>query len=87
MAREPARIKLPHVDQTDESDLHLLTRLADRCDAAAKPGNGRPVFANRAAGRSAANRPLNVVSIERGQARDYRVLTADRPLYQSGRAD
>lgn len=86
VARDLARIELPHVDQTDESDLHLLTRLADRYDATAKPGNGRLVFARRAAGRSASNRPLDVVRIEREQARNYRVVLADRPRYQSVRA-
>ena len=86
VARDLARIKLPHVDQTDESDLHLLTRLADRYDAAHKVGDGRLVFARRGAGRSASNRPLDVVRIEREQARDYRVVLADRPRYQSVRA-
>ena len=81
-----AKIVLPHVDQTDESDLHLLTRLAEQYGAVAKPGNGRLVFAPRGAAMSAASGPLTVVRIVRGQAADYRVIIADRPGYRSVRA-
>ena len=81
-----AKIVLPHVDQTDESDLHLLTRLAEQYGAVAKPGNGRLVFAPRGAAMSAASGPVTAVRIVRGQAADYRVTIADRPGYRSVRA-
>ncbi len=86
VAKELARIVLPHVDQTDESDLHLLTRLGEQYDAAAKPANGRLVFARRGAGLSATSGPLTAVRIAREQASDYRVTLADRSDYRSVRA-
>ncbi|MDE0167352.1 MAG: contractile injection system protein, VgrG/Pvc8 family [Bryobacterales bacterium] len=86
VADELAKIVLPHVDQTDESDLHLLTRLGERYDAAARPANGRLVFARRGAALSAASGPLAAVRIAREQAGDYRVTLADRPEYRSVRA-
>lgn len=86
VAEELAKIILPHVDQTDESDLHLLTRLGERYDAAARPANGRLVFARRGAARSATSGALTAVRIARGQAADYRVTLADRPEYRSVRA-
>ncbi|MCY4584883.1 MAG: contractile injection system protein, VgrG/Pvc8 family [Bryobacterales bacterium] len=86
VAEELAKIVLPHVDQTDESDLHLLTRLGERYDAAARPANGRLVFARRGAAMSAASGPVTAVRIAREQAGDYRVTLADRPGYRSVRA-
>ena len=86
VAKELAKIVLPHVDQTDESDLHLLTRLAEQYDAAARPGNGRLVFARRGAAMSATAGPLAAVRIAREQTSDYRVTLADRPGYRSVRA-
>ncbi|MCK0743553.1 phage late control D family protein [Chromohalobacter nigrandesensis] len=44
-----ASIALPHVDQTDESDMNLLTRLARDYDGIAKPAGGALVIAKRAA--------------------------------------
>ena len=86
VADELAKIILPHVDQTDESDLHLLTRLGERYDAAARPANGRLVFARRGAAMSATSGALTAVRIAREQAADYRVTLADRPnIARSGR--
>ena len=86
VADELAKIILPHVDQTDESDLHLLTRLGERYDAAARPANGRLVFARRGAAMSATSGPLAAVRIAPEQAADYRITLADRPEYSSVRA-
>ena len=71
VAEELAKIILPHVDQTDESDLHLLTRLGERYDAAARPANGRLVFARRGAAMSATSGAVTAVRIAREQAADY----------------
>ena len=60
----------PQVDQTVESDLHLLTRLADRYDAVAKPGNGRLFFARRGAAMSATLGAVTAVKVAREQAGD-----------------
>ncbi len=57
VTRGLAGVRLPHLDQTDESDLHLLTRLGERYDAAARAGGGRLVFARRGQGLSATRGP------------------------------
>ena len=86
VAEELAKIVLPHVDQTDESDLHLLTRLGEQYGAVAKPGNGRLAFVGRGAAMSAIRGAVTAVRIAREQAGDYRVTLADRPDYRSVRA-
>jgi len=47
-----AAVALPHVDQVDESDMQLLTRIAYRYDAIAKPGGGKLLFAPRGASQA-----------------------------------
>lgn len=47
-----ADVKLPHTDQTDESDINMLLRLAKRYDAIAKPAGGRLIFAKRGESKS-----------------------------------
>ena len=81
-----AGIVLPHVDQTDESDLHLLTRLGEKYDAAARPAGGRLVFARRGAGRSATQGAVTAVRVAREQAGDYRVMFDDRRRYGAVKA-
>ena len=81
-----ARIVLPHVDQTDESDLHLLTRLGEKYDAAARPAGGRLVFTRRGAGVSATRGAVTAVRIAPGQVGDWRVVFDDRRRYGSVKA-
>ena len=57
-----ASVTIAHIDQTAESDLHLLRRLARQYDATAKAAGGRLIFAPRGRGRSAGtNQPLPVL--------------------------
>ena len=86
VAQELARIVLPHVDQTDESDLHLLTRLGEKYDAAARPAGGRLLFTRRGTGRSATQGAVTAVRVAREQAGDYRVTFDDRRRYGSVKA-
>lgn len=60
-----ASIALPHVDQTNESDMNLLTRLAHDYDGIAKPAGGALVIAKRAASKvaSASGESLPTVPI------------------------
>lgn len=47
VANSLASIKLPHIDQVNESDINLLTRVAKDYDAIAKPAGGKLVLARR----------------------------------------
>ena len=59
---------LAHIDQTAESDLHLLRRLARAFDATTKAAGGYLVFEPRGIGRSAGtDRALPVVEYAPGQ--------------------
>ncbi len=75
-----AGVIIPHIDQTAESDLHLLRRLARQYDATTKAAGGRLIFQPRGIGRSAGgDQPLKTIAyIERGEIEP--VLAATYPL-------
>ncbi|TLP67075.1 late control protein D [Parasedimentitalea maritima] len=53
-----ADLALPHIDQIDESDMNLLSRVARDFDAIAKPGDGRIVMAKRGESLTASGQPM-----------------------------
>lgn len=73
-----ASIALPHTDQAHESDMNLLSRLAKRYDAIAKPAGGSLVFAKRGEGKSASGDDLARVTFTPADGSDYRVTFASR---------
>ena len=78
--------RLPHVDQTAESDLSLLHRLARHYDATLKAAGGRLVLMSRGAGRSAvagALLPAFVAAPGAGDVLSGRVSWRGRPRYGS----
>lgn len=58
-----ASIKLPHLDQRYESDMHLLTRLSRSYDLVFKPADGALVVAKRGAATSFSGAPLAAVEV------------------------
>jgi phage protein D len=58
-----AKVALSHIDQIDESDINLLSRIARDHDAIAKPGNGRLIMAKRGESLTASGAPMPVLSI------------------------
>lgn len=58
-----ATIAVPHMDQRAESDMALLTRLAEQHDATAKPVNGSLILARQGAAVSAGGQPLAPVTL------------------------
>ena len=77
--------RLPHVDQTAESDLSLLRRLAKHYDATLKAAGGRLVLMSRGAGRSAVAGALLPVYVAEAGANvlSGRVSWRGRPRYAS----
>jgi len=51
-------LALPHIDQIDESDINLLSRVARDHDAIAKPGDGRIIMAKRGESLTASGQPM-----------------------------
>lgn len=56
-------IKLPHIDQLEESDINLLSRVVREYDGIAKPGDGRIVIAKRGESKTASGASMPVVPI------------------------
>lgn len=75
-----ASVVLPHVDQTDESDMNLLTRLARDHDGVVKPAGGALVLTKRGSSQAAnaSGTPLPTVEIEPGMITSGRMRLSKR---------
>jgi phage protein D len=87
VAESLAGVSLGHVDQTEESDLHLLTRLAKPRGAIAKPAGGRLLFVPAGQGKSVTGKSLPSVSLTRGDLSRWDVTFPDRGRYSSVTAE
>ena len=74
---------IQRIDQTDESDLHFLTRLSKEHDAIAKPTNKKLIFAPRGDAKTASGQPMPTVNLARNQLSSWSARLADRDKYQS----
>lgn len=80
---ELSQLVIPHLDQTNESDLHFLTRLAKMYGAISKPVEGNLLFAIKGETKSVTGKVLSAVNINRNQTSDYRASLADRDKYKT----
>jgi phage protein D len=80
------KISIPHIDQTHESDMAFLTRLAKRYDAVMTVKENRLLFLPIGAGVTASGQPLPVVTIERSTGDQHRYHVAERENYEGVRA-
>lgn len=76
-------VRIPHLDQTEESDLHLLTRVARDYDAIAKPAAGMLLLVSRGEASSVSGRSMPTVEISRTDAASWRASLADRGEYSA----
>ena len=83
VSAELSSIELAHIDQTDESDLHFLTRLAKQYDAIAKPTAKRLIVAPKGQSKSASGKALSPVNVPRSGTSSHRITLADRGKYAS----
>lgn len=81
-----AAVRLPHLDQANESDANLLTRLGKRFDAVATVKAGTLIFAPVGAGKTAGGAPLPQVEITRASGDQHRYALVDRESYSGVRA-
>jgi uncharacterized protein len=72
-----------HLAQTNESDLHLITRLAKEHDAIAAIKDGNLVFAAKGAGKSASGSALSVRNLVPGDITSWSVTLTNRDKYKS----
>lgn len=73
----------PYVMQTEESDLHLLTRLAKELDAIAKPASGFLLFVKKGKGKSVSGKALEPLVLTPSDVKSWRVTIAERGKYKS----
>lgn len=74
-------IAIEHIDQTDESDAHFLTRLAQRVGAVFSVKSGYLLFKPRGSGRSASGKTMTPLVIVRSETDRHRYSQADREQY------
>lgn len=77
-----AGVTISYIEQTDESDLHFLTRIAESHDAICKPANGCLIFLEKGSGKSVTGKSLASYEVYRKQITDYRLTRPDRVSYQ-----
>ncbi|RTL91807.1 phage late control D family protein [Ancylobacter aquaticus] len=73
--------RIAYLPQTEESDLHFLTRLGRRHDALLAPKNGRLVGVRRGDGRAGSGAALDGVVLGPGDITLARATMGDRPRH------
>jgi phage protein D len=76
-------IQFTHLDQTNESDLHFLSRLARHYDAIAKPANGFLLFVPRGEAKTASGKNLPTIALTAGDLNSWRARAAERGKYKA----
>ncbi|GLR13280.1 late control protein D [Chitinimonas prasina] len=82
LAKQP----IAHIDQTSESDINLLSRLAAMFDAVATVKAGRLLFIKAGAAQTASGQPLAAVTITRQDGDSHHFTVGDREAYTSVQA-
>jgi phage protein D len=71
-------VKLPHIDQSEESDMNLLLRLAKKYDAIAKPAGGKLIFTKRGAATNVSGAALPKIAITADQCGAFEMKRSTR---------
>lgn len=86
ISSDMASIQLPYLTQTEESDLHLLTRLARNHGAITKPVHGKLLFVPKGQAKSASGTLIEPVAIAGHHLTSWEANFADRNKYGSVQA-
>lgn len=81
LARDLAEINIPHIDQSQESDIKFLTRLAERNGAEVSVKAGKLLFLKAGRGMTASGKPIPMTVIERSDGDRHQFAIADRHAY------
>ncbi|HCN9813638.1 TPA: phage late control D family protein [Escherichia coli] len=79
-------IEIDHADQTQESDISFLTRMAEMLGAIATVKNGSLLFIVPGGGFTASGKPIPSIEITRSSGDRHRFRIADRDAYTGVRA-
>ena len=83
IADEYAAIHFPHINQTEESDINMLTRLSRQYDLMVKPANGQLIVAEIGQGKSATGKQMPEIVLSQRHMTGFDVESAEREQYQS----
>ncbi|MBY5969904.1 phage late control D family protein [Halomonas denitrificans] len=75
------RIRVGHIDQTDESDLHFLTRLAERYDAIATVKAGNLLFIHAGQATTTSGIEIPPIDLYRQVGDRHRYVVTDRDAF------
>ncbi len=76
--------KIKDLAQTDESDIHLLSRIAQKYDAVVKITQNYLIFAKRGTSRAVSGNPVPPIKITKNQCKpSYSMTRAERPAINS----
>ncbi|WP_256988004.1 contractile injection system protein, VgrG/Pvc8 family [Bordetella genomosp. 9] len=79
-------VVVPHIDQTNESDVAFLNRIGKRYDAVATVKEGRLLFLSIDKGKTASGADMPTVVLSRADGDGFRFHVADRDAYTGVRA-
>ena len=83
---EYSSVTIAHIDQTDESDIHFITRLAQQYDAISKPANESLLFTTKGSSKTASGQALPPVTVTRSDTSRHNWQEQDRDQYTGARA-
>ncbi|MBK1868242.1 phage late control D family protein [Aestuariivirga sp. YIM B02566] len=86
VSSELASRVIPYLGQTEESDLHLVTRLAKDHGAVFKVANGAFLFTAKSAGQSASGQTMGTVVISPANCKEWSATLQDRPRHKEVKA-
>jgi phage protein D len=78
ISTDAAAIDIEHLDQTSESDMNVLTRLAREHDLLASVKHGRLTITQAASGKNASGTPIPSITLTRASGDQHRYGRADR---------
>ncbi|MBI9110126.1 contractile injection system protein, VgrG/Pvc8 family [Maridesulfovibrio ferrireducens] len=81
VASDLSGVGLPHIDQINESDMHLLTRIAADHDAIAKANGGKLVFAHKGQGKTISGKSMPTMALIPSEVTNYRATITARTDY------
>ncbi|WP_438392308.1 phage late control D family protein [Caballeronia sp. DA-9] len=81
-----AKVAIDHIDQTHESDMSFLTRLAKRYDAVMNVKDMRLLFMPIGTGKTVSGQALTVLNLTRSSGDGHRYHVAQRESYTAVRA-
>ncbi|WP_430735368.1 contractile injection system protein, VgrG/Pvc8 family [Halodesulfovibrio aestuarii] len=78
-----AQVPLPHINQVDESDMNVLTRVAKEHDAIAKANGGKLLFVERGEGKNTKGKQMPTITLTKQQVTSGSVKLSQRQAYKS----